>query len=634
MPRREEEAYVQLYTGHSIEFVSDSTQGRVAEKLREAFVTHFLHEPAQSEVRSWQNSLRAMSNVLTAGDLLDHGVIVEWQLPLTSKRLDCLITGRGPGSRPNAVIVELKQWDDVGRSHVSDCVTTFLGGRERDVLHPSRQVGQYHRYLLDTHTAFSTASIGLQACAYAHNLRFDPSTPLFDAQWEDLLRQYPLFAADRSDELADLLVHSLGDGSGVDVLERVLEGRYKPHKRLLDHTAAVIRNEPTYVLLDEQLVVFETILSRVRARSLSTERSTFVVRGGPGTGKSVVALNLVGALSGLGLVTHHATGSKAFTTNLRKVVGTRAGAMFKYFNSYMDLEGASLDVLVCDEAHRIRDTSNNRFTPRDKRSTVPQVDELIKAAKVSVFFVDDLQIVRPGEIGSGQLIVDAARRLGAAVVELELEAQFRCNGSDAYLRWVDTTLDVRRTPQVLWDAADPFDFEIVDTVEELDALIRARAASGATARLSAGYCWTWSDPKKDGTLVDDVVIGGWSMPWNAREGKGRLAKGIPPSDRWAHDPGGLEQVGCVYTAQGFEYDYAGVIWGRDLVHRGRDGWVGQPSYNRDSVLKRERDPQRFAALVKHTYRVLLTRGLLGCAVFFEDEQTRDFVTSRVDWSRS
>jgi len=487
-----------------------------------------------------------MATVLTAGDLMSHGIVLEWQLPLTSRRLDCLITGQGPGSAANAVIVELKQWDEVQRSHVDDCVTTFVGGRLRDMLHPSRQVGQYQRYLLDVHTAFSTASIGLQACAYAHNLQHDPTSPLFDPAWTDLLRQFPLYAGDQSGDLTDYLVAAVGHGEGASVLEEILRGKYRPHKRLLDHTASVIRNEPTYVLLDEQLVVFNTILAKVRARQLGSQRSTIIVRGGPGTGKSVIAVNLVAELSAQGQITHHATGSKAFTENLRKTVGSRASALFKYFNSYAG--GADLDVLVCDEAHRIRETSNNRFTKAVDRSTRPQVEELITAAKVSVFLLDDLQVVRPGEIGSGELIKQAAERLDSSVVELELDTQFRCNGSDAYLKWIDTTLGVRPTPQVLWDPSDPFDFDIVDSVDELEALVRSNAADGQTARLSAGFCWPWSSPHPDGSLVEDVKVGDWSMPWNAKPEAGRLGAGIPKSNYWATDPRGVEQVSCVYTA--------------------------------------------------------------------------------------
>jgi hypothetical protein len=188
----------------------------------------------------------------------------------------------------------------------------------------------------------------------------------------------------------------------------------------------------------------------------------------------------------------------------------------------------------------------------------------------------------------------------------------------------------------MWDPGEEFDFQVVDSPEELEAMIRSRAADGFTARLSAGFCWPWSKPNNDGTLVADVKVDDWSMPWNAKEGAGRLAQGIPKSNYWATDPAGIDQVGCVYTAQGFEYDYAGVIFGRDLVHRPRDGWTGQPEFSKDSVVRRsvKGGDTPFVDLVKHTYRVLLTRGLLGCYVYFEDDQTRDFFLSRIERSES
>ena len=620
-----------LYGGSSVEFISDATQNRLASVMEQAFFDHYRYKPGPAEVRSWQQSLRAMATALQMGDLVDHGVLLEWQLPLSSKRLDCMVTGVGDGGRAGAVIVELKQWEDVQPSNVDECVTVFVGQRLRDVLHPSKQVGQYQRYLQDVHTVFAEGRVDLQACSYLHNYRFDPTAEVYDARHEALLALNPVYAADQIDDLIDYLHLPLAGGNGVEVLDEVLRGKYRPHKRLLDHTAKVIADEPTFVLLDEQQVVFNTVLAKVRARQLAQGKSAILVHGGPGTGKSVIAVNLLGALSRQGYVTQHVTGSKAFTENLRSVVGTRAGAQFGYFNNFTMAEPGVIDVLICDEAHRIRESSVTRFTPKDKRSGLPQIDEILRAAKTTVFFIDDMQIVRPGEVGSSELIREAAARLGASLVELELEAQFRCSGSDAYIQWVENTLAMRRTPQVLWDTKDPFEFDIVDSPHELEAAIRARAAHGFTARLSAGFCWPWSDPRPDGTLVSDVVVGEWSMPWNAKPDAGRLAAGIPKSNFWAREPGGLEQVGCIYTAQGFEYDYAGVIWGRDLVYRSRQGWVGQPEFSKDSVVKRAAKQGNFLSLVKNTYRVLLTRGLLGCYVYFEDEETADFVRSRIDW---
>ena len=268
----------------------------------------------------------------------------------------------------------------------------------------------------------------------------------------------------------------------------------------------------------------------------------------------------------MGYNAQHATGSKAFTENIRRVVGRRAGgSQFKYFNQYGNAAQNDVDVLILDEAHRLRETSASRFTPKAKRTDLPQVDELIKAAKTTVFFIDDYQTVRPNEVGSTQRILEAADRNGADVSAFELDTQFRMSGSKAFLTWVDHTLGLTEAATPTWDADnETFDFRIVDSVEQLDALIRTKADEGHSARLTAGFCWPWSNPEADGTLVNDVKVGAWQMPWNAKPDAGRLAPGIPPSNFWASDPNGLDQVGCVYTAQGFEFDYVGVIWGRDL----------------------------------------------------------------------
>jgi DUF2075 family protein len=619
-----------LYGGSSLDFISDAVQNRIAQKLEDSFVAHYRFHPGPGEVRSWQQSLRSMSAALQTGGFTDHGIALEWQLPLSSKRLDCMVTGHNEAGRPGAVVVELKQWDGAEPSAVDECVTVFVGGRLRDVLHPSKQVGQYQRYLQDVHTSFSDGSVELQACAYLHNLRFDPRIELYAHRHQGLLRVNPCYSGDQVDDLVDFLDGTVGAGRGLDVLDEVMRGRYRPHKRLLEHTARVIAAEPVFVLLDDQLVVFNTVLAKVRARQLGEGRSAILVHGGPGTGKSLIAVNLLGELSRQGYVTQHATGSKAFTENLRRVVGSRAGAQFGYFNGFATAEPGVLDVLVCDEAHRVRETSVNRFTPKAERSGRAQVEELLMAAKTTVFFMDDMQVVRPGEVGSSELVRSATARLGIPLVELGLQAQFRCNGSDSYIQWVENTLELRRTPYVLWDPTDAFDFDVVDSPQELEAMIRSRQQDGFTARLAAGFCWPWSSPQADGSLVPDVKLEGWSMPWNAKPDAGRLAPGIPKSNFWASDPNGINQVGCIYTAQGFEYDYAGVIWGRDLVYRAREGWKAQPEFSKDSVVSRGARGGDFRALVKHTYRVLLTRGLLGCYVYFEDDETADFFRSRVD----
>lgn len=622
----------ELYWGTTDEFVDQATQNLVAETLREAFFDYYGWNPPQSEQRAWRNSLRALANAVRLGGFLDHGIFLEFQLPLTSRRLDAMITGHDHEGRPGAVIVELKQWsDEVRESNVADCVAVRYGSRFRDTLHPSAQVGQYRQYLADTHDTFHDGEVHLNACAFLHDFIFDQHSELLSKRHANILGVYPLFAGDRVTDLVRFLDDHLGGGHGLGVLRAVRTGRYRPNKKLMEHTAEMIRGEPTYVLLDEQQVVFKSILAKVAETHDTGTEAAFVIRGGPGTGKSVLALNLVAELAAAGYVVHHATGSSAFTNTVRRIVGSRASSLFNFFNSYLNAEENTLDVLVCDEAHRIRKHSWNRWTKRKADDPDrPQIDELLSVARVGVFFIDDMQGVKRNEIGNSEGIERAAAERGAEVHEFELEVQFRCGGSDGFVRWVENTLGIRRTANQLWAGDDNFDFDIVDSPEELDALVRSRQAEGYSARLVAGYCWPWSDPRDDGTLQDDVRIGGWSRPWNAKPNAGQLTEDIPRSHFWATQGGGIDQVGCIYTAQGFEFDYVGVIFGRDLVYRPRDGWVGLPDRSYDTGLKRGTDAETFTRLVKNTYRVLLSRGLKGCYVHFLDSPTRTFVESRID----
>ena len=622
---------MRLYSGMSLDFIRDTTRNQIAEKLKEAFFAYYRYNPSPAEVQSWRNSLRAMKDVVELAPLHDHGVLLEYQLPLSSKRIDCLLCGRDERDLDEAVIVELKQWERCEPAEPNNLVRSWVGGRERDLLHPSVQVGQYRQYLEDTHSAFNEepSPILLSACSYLHNYIPTSDDPILAPKFKEALETNPLFDADGAQALAEFLGARLRGGNGGPVLQRVEQSRFRPSRKLMDYVSATIKSKSPWILLDEQLVVYERIRATVKTGLFGRRKQVVIVHGGPGTGKSVLAINLMADLLRESRNAQYATGSKAFTETLWNIVGSRSRATFKYFNSYGSAEFDAVDVLICDESHRIRETSANRFTKKRDRTRKPQVQELLAAAKVAVFFIDDRQIVRPNEIGSTSHIREHAAAVNAIISEYELEVQFRCAGSDGFVNWVDNTLGIRRTANVLWDGADGFDFQIVDSPEELESRIRARAAEGYTARVAAGFCWPWSEPRADGTLVDDVVIGEFRRPWDAKPGSRRLAPGVPPAALWATDPSGINQIGCVYNIQGFELDYVGVIWGRDLRYSlDQQTWIGDKSESADAVVKRSKD--LFLDLVKNTYRVLLSRGIRGCYVTFLDRDTERFVRSRIE----
>jgi hypothetical protein len=376
-------------------------------------------------------------------------------------------------------------------------------------------------------------------------------------------------------------------------------------------------------------VAYRLVLNAVKLATRADHKSVVIVTGGPGSGKSVIALSLLGELYRQGRTAEHATGSKAFTETLRRVAGrrnTRVRQLFGYFNQFAVDEPNSLDVLILDEAHRIRETSNNRFTPRTRRSTKPQVQELIDVARVPVFLLDEHQVVRPGEIGTVAAIRAAAAQRGLQVQEVELDAQFRSGGSRLYEEWVLRLLGLADGGPVVWTGDENYTLLVADTPSEMEELLGQRLQQGYGARMSAGFCWPWSDAVRGEPLAPDVAVGDWARPWNNKEE--RRHEGAPARSLWATEDGGFGQVGCVYTAQGFEYDWSGVILGPDLVWReGR--FLADVTASKDPAF-RGRNAADFDTFVRNVYKVLLTRGMVGTALYSTDAQTREMLKDLIE----
>ncbi|MCX6434168.1 MAG: DUF2075 domain-containing protein [Actinobacteria bacterium] len=586
--------------------------------------------PSAGEVRSWNGSLPTLASDLISAGLGGIEVLVEHQLPLTSRRVDAILAGQHPvtGSA-SYVLVELKQWSGADLFEDDPALVMIDAYGPRAILHPMDQVSGYRDYLLDFLPGLESDGESVAAVAYLHNAT---ERSVADLRQRPASNQVRMFTGERKSDFRDFLLTKLDpDVPGVDAADRFLGLSPGPSKQLLAVAAAELRDREQFVLLDEQRVAYELVLHEVERARAADSKSVVIVTGGPGTGKSVIALSLLGELARQGRTVLHATGSRSFTQTLRNVAGrgsTRVKSLFKYFNSFMDAERNGLDVLILDEAHRIRETSVNRYTKAALRTGRPQVDELIAAARVPVFLLDENQVVRPGELGTVEEISAFAIALGLPVHRISLDDQFRCGGSEAYIRWVQRLLALVEGGPLPWLAEDGFAVSVADTPAEMEVMLVSKRDGGFGARMTAGYCWRWSDPRKDGTLVDDVVIGGWSRPWNLRGD--RAIGGVPPAPLWASDPAGFGQVGCVYTAQGFEYDWNGVIIGPDLVWR-KDRWVAVRGENKDPDFRSgSRVPdEEFDRLVRNVYKVLLTRGMIGTVIHSCDAETQAFLRGLV-----
>lgn len=570
----------------------------------------------ESDIRSWRNSIPVLVDALMRVGLAEVTMLIELSMPQSFAVADVVLVGQGANGGPTLVVVENKQWSGIAADDDGEGVIINGLGRQGN---PIDQAWKYCQRLWDFLEFLTTSNATLRGLVNLHN-----ATP-FDV---DVIRALPAGDSARcairvygAADLADLeqtLAAAFTPGvSTVAITDAFLSAEIAPTRKLMREGASVLDARNQFVLLDEQRVAYDTVLSHVRSARRQRNNPAIIISGGPGTGKTVIAVELLRALAEQDQRAMYVTGSKAVTMTMRRSVGgDRARNLFGYFHQFAEVEPQSVDVLLCDEAHRLRMSGADRFR---KSSGLTQVQEILRAARVPVFFLDDQQIVRGREIGSIEYIRQACEDEGVEVVEIDLQRQFRCATSLDYVDWVSRLLSDDPTSAGPWNPEWTFDLRLASSPEQLEEYVLAHDSDGDTnARIVAGFCWPWSDVPPSGPLVDDVVIGEWRRPWNAR--KDTIGGDFPPSNLWATDERGRSQIGCIYTAQGFEFTYCGVIMGPDLVMR--DGtWIAQPDENFDRPAKGE----HFARNVRNSYRVLLTRGMKGATLLSLDGETKGFL---------
>ena len=460
----------------------------------------------------------------------------------------------------------------------------------------------------------------------------DKDEKLYDPMYAPLLKQYRTYSGNEVEQLADELHKALKNGRGFDIFNKMMNSPIRPSKKLLESAADMVHegNESAFSLIEDQIVARNVILDKIRhyIKDQNKKKAVIIVKGGPGTGKTVIALHILALVAKMKsrITVHYATKSKPLLEGIRNRLprGSRAKLLFSNVTQFIpaNFDPNSLDVLLVDEAHRISQSSNNQYTPAEKRTTMPQIETLIRAANISVFFIDDKQAIRSVEIGSTELIRETADRYHADIEEVELKSQFRCNGSDNYLDWLEDVLYNKQIEHHF--SKDDFDFQIIDSPSALyEKIAVVDSEEGKTARLTAGFCWPWSSNLgADGDLVKDVQIGDFAMPWETKDTIRNVPEGYVKWYEWAYKPEGVKQVGCIYTAQVFEFDVIGVIVGPDLYVDSDGKLAVDKNAIADPVLKRS--GEGIDSYVRNIYRVLMSRGMKGCYVFFCNKDVENY----------
>lgn len=623
-----------IYQNEKSGFLHDLHHRDIEEVILESFRAKTGHRVSKEETRSWANSLGYMGKVLVDEGIPDDcGVAIEYTIPQTAKRVDFLLTGKTAEDKHCLIIVELKQWQSAQKTEKDGIVTTRFARGEAEVNHPSYQAWSYAALLENYNEAVYDGGMHLSPCAYLHNYE-PPAHDLCDPFYSEHIGRAPVFLKGEAERqrLQAFIKQHVRYGDKAQTLFKIEGGRIRPSKSLADGLVGLLKGNPEFVLIDDQKLVYETALTHAR-KVRDAGKRVLIVEGGPGTGKSVVAVNLLVGLTKAGLVAKYVTKNAApravyesrLTGSFKK---THISNLFVGSGAFTSSEPNEFDVLVVDEAHRL-----NEMSGLYRNLGEHQVKEIINASRFSVFFVDESQKVTLEDIGDKETIRKFAKQLGATVEEMALSSQFRCSGSDGYLAWLDHTLDIRETANDLLDVAE-FDFQIIDSPTELRELIREKNQERNRARMVAGYCWKWPS-KKDPSAYDIV------MPANGFQARWNLTK---DGGLWMVSPDSVEEVGCIHTCQGLEVDYIGVIVGDDLVVRNGEvvtnpsmrassdrsiqGWKRLAKINPDFAR------EKTDAIIKNTYRTLMTRGMRGCYVYCTDPETADFFRSRLTGTRA
>ena len=619
-----------VYEGIKSGFIDDVNLNRIVDKIYDRY-KQFFGKTSESQLNSWKNSMQYMRGVLDDREIPDNaGVAIEFNIPTTSKRIDFILSGRDNNKKDSVIIIELKQWETCTAVEGKDgIVSTFTGGGVREVTHPSYQALSYANLIKDFNETVQLDDIELYPCAFLHNYDLRDTDPICSSQYQEYIKEAPMFGSNDFEKLRRFIKRYIVEGDDRELLYKIENGRIRPSKRLQDSLSKILQGNKEFNMIDEQKVIYEDAIRMAIDTVSSNDKNVLVVQGGPGTGKSVLAINLLVELTKRNMTCFYVTKNAAPRAVFRdKLKGTFKMAyinnLFQGSGQFTEAEKNEVNVLVVDEAHRLN-AKSGMFQNLGEN----QIKEIINASNFSIFFIDEDQKVTLKDIGSVDEIKKYANELGAGIKIVELESQFRCNGSDGYLAWLDNVLDIRKTAN--YDLDDfQYDFKVIDSPNDLRRLIEEKNSINNKSRLVAGYCWNWISEGKNNSEVHDIVIPEYNfeMSWN-----------LGNSQTWAIDPMSVNEIGCIHTCQGLEFDYVGVIIGDDI--RYENGQIVTDYKKRASTDQSLKGINKIAneygqdvankiadRIIKNTYRTLMTRGMKGCYVYCVDKKMQEYLSQK------
>src|SRR5574344_392086 len=618
-----------VYEGVKSGFINDVNLNLIVDKIYSKYKM-FFGKTSDSQLNSWKNSMQYVRNVLDDDEIPNNsGVAIEFNIPTTSKRIDFILSGKDSKKNDSVIIIELKQWEKVEAIEGKDgLVSTYTGGAVREVAHPSYQAMSYANLIKDFNETVELENINLYPCAFLHNYDLTDADPINSQQYQEYIKEAPMFGSKDFLKLRKFIKKYITEGDDRKLLYKIENGKIRPSKRLQDSLGKMLKGNKEFNMIDEQKVIYEDAIGMAIDTMANKSKNVLVVQGGPGTGKSVLAINLLVELTKRNLTCFYVTKNSAprsvFSSKLKGDFRTTyINNLFQGSGNFTQAEPNEVNCLLVDEAHRLN-AKSGMFHNKGEN----QVKEIINTSNFSVFFIDENQKVTLQDIGTVDVIKNYARELNAGVKVVELESQFRCNGSDGYLSWLDNILDIRKTANFEFTDFD-YDFKVVDDPNELRRLIEEKNKINNKSRLVAGYCWNWISTGKNNADVYDINIPEYNfkISWN-----------LGNSSTWAIDDNSVKEAGCIHTCQGLEFDYVGVIIGDDLRYENgsivtdytKRAKTDQSLKGINKLMKSNTDEANKLAdqIIKNTYRTLMTRGMKGCYVYCTNKELNNYLKEK------
>jgi DUF2075 family protein/SOS-response transcriptional repressor LexA len=384
---------------------------------------------------------------------------------------------------------------------------------------------------------------------------------------------------------------------------------------------------------------------------LTTKNSNRIfIKGSAGTGKTILATYLIKLLSSnidqsyddfnddelkeinyikafqtkypnakIGLVIAMTSLRESLESVFKKIPGLKASMIINPSDTFKLKE--KYDLLIIDEAHRLRQYKNISWMGAFKKNnqklglddTGNELDWIIANSKNQIFFYDQAQSVKPSDIPAehfAELLNDKQ------TLQLELKSQMRVQGGNNYIEFVDELLNVKRTKSSKYIASD-YELFVFDSMKDLYGELSKKEETYGLSRLIAGYSWPWLSKEKKDAI--DIKIEDLEFQWNQTD------------KDWINSPNAFKEIGCIHTTQGYDLNYTGVIFGKEIRYNKANNSIeiDPRQYFDINGKKGIADINDLRSYIINIYKTIMYRGIKGTYIYACDEELREYLKEHI-----